>query len=148
MITKKTTELVIIPCNPVVLDIFKKYNHNTNRLPKAISNQKFNDYIKVVCLMASEAENSPIKSLAEVGRLSTKPKMKLWECVASHTARRSMATNYYLQGFPTIDLMKITGHKTEQAFLKYIRVSKLDTAKRLSVHIKKNWSEKILKISV
>lgn len=148
MITKKTTELVIIPCNPVVLDIFKKYNHNTNKLPKAISNQKFNDYIKVVCRMASEAENSPIKSLAEVGRLSTKPKMKLWECVASHTARRSMATNYYLQGFPTIDLMKITGHKTERAFLKYIRVSKLDTAKRLSIHIKKNWSEKMLKIAV
>ena len=58
-----------------------------------------------------------------------------------------MATNYYLQGFPTIDLMKITGHKTEKAFLKYIRVSKLDTAKRLNLHIKKNWSELMLKVA-
>ena len=88
MITKKTTELVIIPCNRVVLDIFEKYNHNKNRLPIAISDQKFNDYIKVVCRMASEAENNLIKGLAEVRRLSTKPKMKLWECFASHTALR------------------------------------------------------------
>jgi hypothetical protein len=56
----------------------------------------------------------------------------------------SFATNYYLQGFPTIDLMKITGHRTERSFLKYIRVSKLDTAKRLSEHIKANWSKKLL----
>jgi hypothetical protein len=48
-----------------------------------------------------------------------------------------------LQGFPTIDLMKITGHRTERSFLKYIRVSKLDTAKRLSEHIKANWSKKL-----
>ena len=138
VITKKTKELVIIPCNPVVLDIFNKYSHNANKLPKSLSNQKFNDYIKDVC---KEAE------MNERGRLSTNPERELWQSVSSHTARRSFATNYYLQGFPTIDLMKITGHKTEKAFLKYIRVSKLDTAKRLNQHIKKNWSEKILRVA-
>ena len=147
MITQKTKELVIIPCNPIVLDIFNKYKHNANRLPKSISNQKFNEYIKEVCKIAGEDGNNPIKSMIEVGRLSTKPKLKLYECLSSHTARRSMASNYYLQGFPTIDLMKITGHKTERAFLKYIRVSKLDTAKRLNAHIKKNWSEKMLRVA-
>ena len=84
----------------------------------------------------------------EKGRLSSKPENELWKSVSSHTARRSFATNYYLQGFPTIDLMKITGHKTERAFLKYIKVSKLDTARRLNEHIKRNWSEKMLKIAV
>jgi integrase len=138
VITQKTKELVIIPCNPVVLDIFNKYSHNANRLPKTLSNQKFNDYVKDVCKEAG---------LNETGRLSTNPGKELWECVSSHSARRSFATNYYLQGFPTIDLMKITGHKTESAFLKYIRVSKLDTAKRLSQHIKKNWSEKMLRVA-
>jgi len=43
--------------------------------------------------------------------------------------------------------MKITGHKTERAFLKYIRVSKLDVAKRMSAHIKENWSKKLLKVA-
>lgn len=136
--TKKTGELVIIPCNPVVLEIFDKYGQNANRLPRAISNQKFNEYIKEV---AKAAE------LNETGRLSTDPGKPLWQCVSSHTARRSFATNYYLQGFPTIDLMRITGHKTESAFLKYIRITKLDTAKRLSMHIKKRWSEKLMKVA-
>lgn len=136
--TKKTGDLVIIPCNPIVLEIFKKHGKNDNKLPKAPSNQKFNDYIK---------EALEVAGFDEKGRLSTKPGMPLYGCVSSHTARRSFATNYYLQGFPTIDLMKITGHKTEKAFLKYIRVSKLDSAKRLSEHMKKKWSEKMLRVA-
>jgi len=136
--TKKTSELVIIPCNPIVLEIFEKYKLSPNKLPKSISNQKFNDYIKDAL---EEAK------LTETGRLSTNPTLTLDKCVSSHTARRSFATNYYLQGFPTIDLMKITGHKTERAFLKYIRVSKLDSAKRLSAHMKIKWAEKILRVA-
>jgi integrase len=138
-ITQKTKELVIIPTNPVIIEIFKKYHQNANKLPKTLSNQKFNDYIKEVCKLAG---------LTETGRLTSKPHVMLWEVISSHTARRSFATNYYLQGFPTIDLMKITGHKTEKAFLKYIRVSKLDTAKRLNEHIKNNWSRSILRVAV
>ena len=129
IITKKTKELVIIPCNPVVSAIFEKYKENDNKLPNTISNQKFNDYIK---------EAAAIAELNEIGRLSSKPKEPLYKLISSHTARRSFATNYYLQGFPSIDLMKVTGHKSERSFLKYIRVSKLDTAKRLNNHIKKN----------
>ena len=138
MITQKTKELVIIPCNPVVMEIFEKYADRPNRLPKTISNQKFNDYIKDVCKLAG---------FNEKGRVSSRPKDILADLVSSHTARRSFATNYYLQGFPTLDLMKITGHKTERSFLKYIRVSKLDTAKRLSAHIKANWGKKLLSVS-
>jgi len=136
--TKKTKELVIIPCNPIVLSIFRKYESSPNHLPKSISNQKFNNYVKEACQLAG---------LTETGRLVTHPEKELWENISSHTARRSFATNYYLQGFPTIDLMKITGHKTERAFLTYIRVTKLDTAKRLNKHIKKNWSEMMLKVA-
>lgn len=137
-ITKKTGEQVIIPCNPIVLRIFEKYANNPNRLPKALSNQKFNDYIKEVCKEAK---------MTEKGRLATDPDKGLWECISSHTARRSFATNLYLSGFPTLEIMKVTGHKTEKAFMKYIRVSKLDAAKRLSQHIKLKWSEKILRVA-
>jgi integrase len=136
--TQKTGDVVIIPCNPHVLEIFLKYDHNANKLPNAISNQKFNDYIKDACKEVS---------LTETGRLSTDPTKELWNCVSSHTARRSFATNYYLEGFPTLDLMKVTGHKTEAAFMKYIKTSKLDTAKRMAEHIKKNWSAKLLRVA-
>lgn len=43
---------MIIPCNPVIVVIFEKYKQNSNMLPKTISNQKFNDYIKDVCELA------------------------------------------------------------------------------------------------
>ena len=138
MITQKTKDRVIIPCNPVVLEIFNKYQHNDNKLPKTISNQKFNEYIKQVCRLAEMTERE---------RLTARPEVMLCDAVSSHTCRRSFATNYYLQGFPTIDLMKITGHKTERAFLKYIRVSKLDTAKRMAAHIKENWSKKLMRVA-
>ncbi len=136
--TQKTGEVVIIPCNPIVLEIFDKYKSENNTLPRAVSSQKFNDYIKECCQQAG---------LNEVGRLSTEAELQLWQCVSSHTARRSMATNYYLEGFPVIDLMKITGHKTESSFLRYIKLSKLDAARRLQVHINKNWGQKLLRVA-
>jgi integrase len=135
--TKKTGEQVIIPCNAIVEAIFEKYADNKNKLPRSFSLQKFNEWIKDVCKDAG---------LNEKGRLIDKPDLQLWECVSSHTARRSFATNLYLDEYPTINIMKITGHKTEKAFLKYIKISKLDAAKKLSVHNKgKNWSELLLK---
>lgn len=138
IIPNKTEDLVIIPCNPIVLDIFKKYGDNYNTLPEALSNQKFNQYIKEVCRLAG---------LEEKGRLSSNPKVELYKCITSHTARRSFATNLYIDGYPIIEVMKITGHKTEKAFLKYIKVSKLDAAKRLNAYMKRKWEEKRIKAS-
>lgn len=138
IITQKTGELVIIPTNPIVLEIFEKYKENHNRLPRSISNQKFNNYIKDACKEAG---------LEEKGRLSTAPKLELWQSISSHTCRRSFATNLYLEGFPVLEIMKVTGHKTEKAFYKYIRHSKLDSAMRLNAHIKTMWSKKLLKVA-
>jgi integrase len=136
--TLKTGERVVIPVNPIVLKIFDKYAHNANRLPHSYENQPFNRYIKDVCKEAG---------FTAKGKLINEPDKELYHHISSHTARRSYATNTYLQGFPTIELMKITGHKTEKAFLKYIKVDKLTTAKRLSEHTKKYWSSLILKVA-
>jgi integrase len=138
--TKKMGNRVTIPCNPIVRDIFKKYDHMPNKLPRAISNQKFNDYIKEVCKLAGLTEN---------GRLEADHSLELWECISSHTARRSFATNLYNEGFPILDIMKITGHKTEKSFLKYIKFSDEDSAMKLSAHNKKkDWSKILLRAVV
>jgi integrase len=130
--TKKTGAVVYVPCNPVVMAIFKRYEKSPNKLPKSISDVKFNLYIKEACKAAG---------LTETGRLLNEPDAELWQHVTSHTARRSFATNYYLEGFPTTDLMKITGHKTEKSFRQYIKVTKLDAAKRMAEHNRrKNWA--------
>lgn len=138
VVTQKTDQTVIIPAHPLVLEIFSKYQHNPNSLPDAISGQKFNEYIKDACKLAE---------LKEKGRLASDPKLELWECISSHTARRSFATNLYLDGFPLHEIRKITGHKTEAAFNKYIKVTQLESAKRLSAHIKKTWSSKVMKVA-
>ena len=138
MIAKKTKGLVIIPCNPIVIEILKKYEQKRNKVPSAVSDQYFNRLLKEACKKAE---------LNETGRLTKAPELELYKCVTSHSARRSFATNMYLQSFPTIDLMKITGHTTEKSFLKYIKMSKLDSAKRLSAHIKENWSKKLLRVA-
>jgi integrase len=48
---------------------------------------------------------------------------KKWELVTTHTARRSFATNMYLMKVPTLSIMAVTGHKTEKAFMKYIKLA-------------------------
>jgi Phage integrase SAM-like domain len=106
--------LVNLPCHPIVSEILDKYRRARTSLPAPISNQKFNTYIKEIGRLAG---------LAEKGRLSRTPEKELWKCLSAMTARRSMATHYWRQGFPVYDLMGITGHATEKAFLGFIRAS-------------------------
>jgi len=56
------------------------------------------------------------------------------DLITSHTARRSFATNAYLNDIPSISIMKITGHSTEKAFLTYIKISQEDNANKLLNH--------------
>lgn len=127
---EKTGHKVKIPLHPVVVEILNKYE---GKLPKAISNQKFNDYIKDVAKLADGFDKTEQLSKTKGGyRVSTvSPKHDL---ISSHTARRSFATNLYKRGFPTIGIMKLTGHRTERAFLKYIKVSEDEHAQMLAEH--------------
>jgi len=133
---QKTGKPVIIPCDDIVLDIFKKYEHTRNHLPPSISNQKYNDYIKEACRLAG---------FTEVGRMETDLSAPLYKCISSHTGRRNFATNCYLSGMPPLMIMPVTGHKTEKSFLKYIRVTKLQNAKLMAEHMKKDPSERSLR---
>ena len=62
---------------------------------------------------------------------TTTPK---YDLVTSHTARRSFATNAFLADVPVLAIMKITGHKTETSFMKYIKMSSKDNAMKLQSH--------------
>lgn len=54
-----------------------------------------------------------------------------WQRVTAHTARRSFATNQYKRDFPTLMIMRITGHQTEKEFLTYIKVTEDENAERM-----------------
>lgn len=125
---QKTGNRVIIPMRPEVFAILKKYNY---RLPKTYE-QKVNKYIKEIAEQADIIE--PIEVEEMQNGKTIKRIVKKYELVKTHTARRSGATNMYLAKIPTIAIMKITGHKTEKEFMKYIKITEEESAMDLMNH--------------
>jgi len=128
--TEKTNTNVLIPIHQMVRKIRNKYNG----MPFKISNQKFNMYIKEVGKLIPCLEKDITIKITKGGEVVTIIKKK-FEFISAHTSRRTFATNLYLTGFPSYHIMKITGHKTEVAFLKYIKITPHDSANRLLIHM-------------
>ncbi len=127
--TIKTNQFIVVPIQPIVRQIFEKYEY---KLPHIPSNQPFNRYLKQVAQLAQINEKINIEHTKGGFRVSeTTEKYNL---VTSHTARRSAATNMFMADVPSISIMKITGHKTESAFMKYIKISADDNANKLKSH--------------
>ena len=127
--TEKTSELVIIPLHKFVKNIITKYN---GHLPSVITNQKMNQYLKEIGELAEI--NETVKIAITRGGKTENDLFKKWELITTHTARRSFATNAFLMDVPTISIMKITGHRTEKSFMKYIRISQEENANKLLSH--------------
>jgi len=123
----KTGAKVVIPLHPLVKETLKKHE---NKLPPLISNQKFNKYIKEVCRLVGITEKVERKTTK--GGIKEVAVMEKWQRIGTHTARRSFATNLYKNGFPSLSIMQITGHKTEAAFMKYIKVTPEEHANLLN----------------
>lgn len=120
-ITKKCKTPVDIPAHPRVLKILEKHGGSA----PSISPQKFNAHIKEVCKEAGLKESVVVRKGGKHVR------HEKWELVSSHTARRTGLTNMYKAGIPTYRCMMISGHKTEQVFLTYLRISQEENAEFL-----------------
>lgn len=126
--TKKTNVTVKVPAHDYVKEIFAKYN---GCIPSGICIQYFNQYLKLIMREIGLTDKTTYSYTAG-GKLHTETKEKC-ELISSHTARRSAATNLYLTGrMRTLEIMKLTGHKTESCFFKYIRLTNEDTARSIS----------------
>lgn len=125
--TRKNDD-VVIPIHPVIRRILESGFNFSNKM----SDQKFNEHLKELCKLAKITE--PITTVRTEGGRQVSRTVEKWQLVASHTCRRSGATNMYLAGIPSISIMKITGHKTEKSFLKYIRISQEENAMLLAEH--------------
>lgn len=126
--TKKTNVDVKVPAHDYVKEIFNKYH---GLVPSGLCIQYFNKYLKVI--MKEIGLTDPVTySFTKGGKLVTVTKEK-WELISSHTARRSAATNMYLTGrMKTLEIMRLTGHRSEQNFFRYIRLTNDDTARAIS----------------
>lgn len=121
--TQKTGERVIIPIHPYVREIVRR---NGGQTPPALSNQKMNAYLKELAELAGFEE--VFIDSKKRGGVKVATTHKRFELLCTHTARRSFATNAFKEGVPSLAIMKITGHRTEAAFMRYIQISKEENA--------------------
>lgn len=130
---KKTNKIMTIPVHKKVLEILERRN---GEFPYAISDQKYNDYIKTVCQIAKidnlVVGSKKVETKKDSGIYRKKTDTyKKHELVSSHIGRRSFATNFYGK-IPTTYLIYVTGHATETMFLTYIGKSNKDIAMELT----------------
>lgn len=122
---QKTTERVLIPAAPRVLEVLAR---NGGHAP-SLSQVKFNENIKLACKEAGiDTPVSVTHSEGEKHITEVKPK---YELVTSHTARRTGATLLYQSGVPASSCMMLTGHRKESTFFKYIKTTKEENAEML-----------------
>ena len=137
---KKTDQLITIPVLPEVVTILSKYSQLEGyNFPKAISNQKTNDYIKEITKELPIFQEFVVIEKHKKGTkvLNRIPK---WNLITTHTGRRSFATNSFLKNIPVTTIMKITGHKTESSFYRYLKMSPSENA----IGFAMSWSQNTL----
>ena len=126
MLTKKTDTRISVPVLPMAERILAR----CGGMPRYITNQKLNRYIKEACRAAGIVEQVVTVRIS-AGRRVEERHAK-YELVTTHTARRSFATNEYLrairEGRDWRPIMAITGHKKESQFFDYIRITSEENA--------------------
>lgn len=127
--TQKTSITVEIPIHWMIKELLKEYNNN---LPILKTQQNYGAIVKRLCRRAKI--NGKVLIERHEGTRFVRKTVPKWALISAHTARRSFATNAYLAGIPVARIMLLTGHKTEQAFFLYIRISKKENAMILSEH--------------
>ena len=122
----KTMNHVVIPLNDKAKKIIRKYNGG---IPEGIHINDFNKMVKGIAEEAGIDEEIIITQKRGSERVETTHRK--FDLIASHTCRRSFCTNEFLKGTPTLFIMKISGHRTERNFLKYIKVDEQVAAQKM-----------------
>lgn len=126
IVAEKTKKRVVIPLHPYVRAIYNKYKGN---LPKL--GDKYNTNVHLKNLGRLAGINEIVSKTENRGGKVTTLKHKKYDLIGFHTARRSFATNMFLQGKPTYAIMQLTGHTNERTFYKYVKATPEQIAKML-----------------
>jgi site-specific recombinase XerD len=124
----KTGVKVVVPITPRFEAIWMKYGNKLPRIPE----QHVNKLIKTIALWCEITEEIR-RECVKYGKKYQKSAKK-YELISCHTGRRSACTNMYLAGIPLKDIREISGHSSDKQLLEYIKITKEQTAVRLSEH--------------
>lgn len=122
LVQVKTGKDVYVPYNDMIREILEKYD---GHLPK-IYDQHLNERIKVVGLLLGWTE--PAGLTERKGIMEYTSKKRFCDALATHTARRTFATNAYKAGVPLSAIMAVTGHASEEMLRKYLKLTTKERA--------------------
>jgi site-specific recombinase XerD len=125
--TKKTGHRVVIPLSSQVQKVFEKYDE----LPR-YSLQKFNKYVKDLGAVLA-AELYP--DLSNQDEATIQRALFIINKLTSKTGRRTFCTVMYYKKVPIDTIRAISAHKTESAFLTYLRVAPEEHARNLERYL-------------
>ena len=143
LVQKKTRNEVKIPImNPNLRAICEKYAYNLPSVVDVILNRYIKDILKRLSetvpslgKMVTTKLTMKQKKLEEDGKLIVERNdkgeviMPRYNCVTTHTARRSGITNMYLtHKYNIVQMMHVSGHKTQKTFMDYIKLSSEELA--------------------
>jgi len=138
LVQKKTHNEVKIPImNPNLKAICEKYGYNLPSVVDVVLNRYIKDILKKLSetvpslgKMVTTKLTMKQKKLEEDGKLVVERNdkgeviMPRYNCVTTHTARRSGITNMYLtHKYTIVQMMHVSGHKTQKTFMDYIKLS-------------------------
>jgi integrase len=110
----KTSDVVKLKITPPMQKILEKYDYT---LPQ-ISNQKANSYLREIF------KELKLNRLVEISKERingiTVEHAKLSEIISFHKARKTFITNALRQGVPESIVKLLSGHKSDEAFKKYV----------------------------
>ena len=115
---KKTKELVEIP---ILKEIAPLIAHYQQQGFPVINKMKANRIIKTLAARCGIDETVSHKE--HRGGETTIVAVPKYEMISFHTARRSCVTNLYKRGYPINYVMSLSGHRSFQAFQRYMRAS-------------------------
>lgn len=119
--TKENNE-VFAPLLGAAKDIYNKYH--------GVPVGEFTAIVTDVKEVARRAkiDREVLKKEIRGGQVIIKRK-KAYELIGTHTGRRTFINNMLLNKNPTYLIMKVTGHKTEYAFKRYVGISSEEASK-------------------
>ena len=122
IIQKKTSKRVTPPITETAKHILEKYNGHLPTIRLQVANKLLKQIAKQagITRMVSACEKRNGKQY--------RYDVEGWQCVGTHTARRSFVSNGLKKKNDSSVLKKITGHSTNSAFERYNRLESEDAA--------------------
>ena len=123
---EKSDHWVVIPLREEAKLIFTEQFRE--KIPD-LTNPELNRHIKTIGKIAGIDQK--IKFSYKKGSKSISITKQKFDWITSHTAHRSFCTNEFLAGTPVKLIMKISGHKNEKDFYRYIRITPEEAAQKI-----------------